>query len=688
MSKPSPLSHVRNIGIAAHVDAGKTTLTERILFYTGASHKIGEVHDGAAHMDYMAEEQRHGITITSAVTKAPWQGHLLQIVDTPGHVDFTVEVERSMRVLDGAILVIDGVRGVEPQTETVWRQRCRFNLPVLFFVNKMDRPGADYRHSLDSLRQRLGAEPVPVTIPLPEGTLNRPSVVHLIERRLIGFTGDQGTELIDEPCPDDIWALFADEREALLMACAEQDEDLADRVLSGEDPEPEELWTALRQGTLAGTHFPCFGGSALRNLGVQPLLDGVIKLLPAPLDRPPSLALRPDGGEEAVALDAKGSLVALAFKVQMWEGRRHVFARLYRSQLKPGDKVQFLTADGRILTEMVSRIFDVDAGRKTALDLAKAGDIVLLAGLRHATTGDTLCTPGHLLRLERIEAREPVLGLAIEPTAGTDEDKLLEALQKVLEEDPTLRLEEDPETGQRLLRGMGELHLAIVIERLDREFRVGVRSGRPAVAVRETILGSGIGDQIHATPPIIEQRIPERRARVVVAVEARDRGTGTQISDDIPEVLPAGATLNLEQAAAVRAGLHAALESGPLLGTPVEDVAARILRVEVFGAASTPDALRAAAARAIHKALEEASPAALKPLMTLEVVAPEENLGAVLGDLQSRHALIRATRAEGDRITIDCEVALEKVLGYTTDLRSQTQGRGQFSMEFERFDLV
>ena len=688
MSKPSPLSHVRNIGIAAHVDAGKTTLTERILFYTGASHKIGEVHDGAAHMDYMAEEQRHGITITSAVTKAPWQGHLLQIVDTPGHVDFTVEVERSMRVLDGAILVIDGVRGVEPQTETVWRQRCRFNLPVLFFVNKMDRPGADYRHSLDSLRQRLGAEPVPVTIPLPEGTLNRPSVVHLIERRLIGFTGDQGTELIDEPCPDDIWALFADEREALLMACAEQDEDLADRVLSGEDPEPEELWTALRQGTLAGTHFPCFGGSALRNLGVQPLLDGVIKLLPAPLDRPPSLALRPDGGEEAVALDAKGSLVALAFKVQMWEGRRHVFARLYRSQLKPGDKVQFLTADGRILTEMVSRIFDVDAGRKTALDLAKAGDIVLLAGLRHATTGDTLCTPGHLLRLERIEAREPVLGLAIEPTAGTDEDKLLEALQKVLEEDPTLRLEEDPETGQRLLRGMGELHLAIVIERLDREFRVGVRSGRPAVAVRETILGSGIGDQIHATPPIIEQRIPERRARVVVAVDARDRGTGTQISDDIPEVLPAGATLNLEQAAAVRAGLHAALESGPLLGTPVEDVAARILRVEVFGAASTPDALRAAAARAIHKALEEASPAALKPLMTLEVVAPEENLGAVLGDLQSRHALIRATRAEGDRITIDCEVALEKVLGYTTDLRSQTQGRGQFSMEFERFDLV
>ncbi len=688
MSKPSPLSHVRNIGIAAHVDAGKTTLTERILFYTGASHKIGEVHDGAAHMDYMAEEQRHGITITSAVTKAPWRGHLLQIVDTPGHVDFTVEVERSMRVLDGAILVIDGVRGVEPQTETVWRQRCRFNLPVLFFINKMDRPGADFRHSLESLQQRLGAEPVPVTLPLLEGPDGRPSVVHLIERRLIGFTGDQGTDLIDEPCPDDIWEQYQTERETLLMACAEQDEELADRILSGEEPEPEELWAALRQGTLAGTHFPCFGGSALRNLGVQPLLDGVIALLPAPLDRPPSLALKADGSEEEVAMDAKGSLVALAFKVQMWEGRRHVFARLYRSQLKSGDKVQFLTADGRILTEMVTRIFDVDAGRKTSLDQAKAGEIVLLGGLRHATTGDTLCTPGHLLRLERIEAREPVLGLAIEPAAGTEEGKLLEALQKVLEEDPTLRLEEDPETGQRLLRGMGELHLAIVIERLDREFHVGVRSGRPAVAVRETILGAGTGDQTHATPPIIEQKIPERRARVVVEVAARERGAGTRISEEIPEVLPAGATLNAEQTAAVRAGLHAALEAGPLLGTPVEDVAARILKVEIFGAASTPEALRAATARAIHKALEEAVPAPLKPLMALEVVAPEENLGAVLGDLQSRQALIRATRAEGDRITIDCEVALEKVLGYTTDLRSQTQGRGQFSMEFERFDLV
>ena len=430
MSKPSPLSHVRNIGIAAHVDAGKTTLTERILFYTGASHKIGEVHDGAAHMDYLAEEQRHGITITSAVTKAPWRGHLLQIVDTPGHVDFTVEVERSMRVLDGAILVIDGVRGVEPQTETVWRQRCRFNLPVIFFVNKMDRPGADYHHSLESLSRRLGAEPVPVTVPVLEAPNGLPSVVHLIERTLIGFTGDQGTELVISPCPDSLWETLAHERESLLMACAEQDDALADRILSGEDPEPAELWAALRQGTLAGTHFPCFGGSALRNLGVQPLLDGVVELLPAPLDRPPSIAVRPDGSPEEVAMDAKGTLVALAFKVQMWEGRRHVFARLYRSQLKPGDKVQLQTSDGRVVNEIVSRIFDVDAGRKTALDLAKAGEIVLLAGLRHATTGDTLCTPGHLVRLERIEAREPVLGLAIEPTAGTEEEKLLEALQK------------------------------------------------------------------------------------------------------------------------------------------------------------------------------------------------------------------------------------------------------------------
>jgi elongation factor G len=682
MRKSSPLAQVRNIGVAAHVDAGKTTLTERILFYTGASHKLGEVHDGAAHMDYLAEEQNHGITITSAVTKAPWRDCLLQIVDTPGHVDFTIEVERSMRVLDGCVLVLDGVRGVEPQTETVWRQRCRFNLPVLFFVNKMDRPGADFRKALDSIRERLAAEPVAVATPLEDQ-----AVVDLVNKRLLRFTGDQGSEVAAIPCPEYIWREQAELREALLLAVAEADDGLADRVLAGDEPEPHELWRALREGTLAGDFFPCFGGSALRNLGVQPLLDGVVELLPAPLDRPPSTASRPDGTAEEVAMEAKGSLAALVFKVQMWDGRRHLFVRVYRGLLRPGDRVEVLTADGRTLKEHVARIFDPDAGRKVKLEHAGPGQIALLAGLRHATTGDTLCQPGHLLSLERIETRRPVLSLAIEPGAGTDEDKLLEALDKVLQEDPTLRLEEDPETGQRLLRGMGELHLQIVLERLEREFNLAVRSGKPAVAVRETVREAGTGDVLYAPPPQPDQKMLERTARVRVSVRPLSRGEGVHVLGD-PALIPDGAVLNPEQARAVETGVRRGLAAGPLQGTPLEDIEVCVEQVELFGQSSTPDVLSAAAAKAVAKAVQAAAPAPLHPVMAVDVVVPEENLGTVLGDLQSRHALIRDTRAEGGSITIECEVALERLLGYTTDLRSQTQGRGQFSMQFERFDLV
>jgi len=683
MSK-SALAHVRNIGVAAHVDAGKTTLTERILYYTGASHKIGEVHDGAAHMDYLAEEQSHGITITSAVTRAPWRDHLLQIVDTPGHVDFTIEVERSMRVLDGAILVLDGVRGVEPQTETVWRQRSRFRLPVLFFVNKMDRPGADFGRALESIRKRLGAEPVPVTVPVPE----EQAVVHLIHRTLLRFTGDQGREVIAEPCPEPLWARLAGYREALLLAAAEAEDGLADRVLSGEDPEPPELWAALRRGTLAGDFFPCFGGSALRNQGVQPLLDAVVELLPAPLDRPAATAVRPDGSTEQVAMEVKGPLAALVFKVQMWEGRRHVFARLYRGRLRPGDTVELLTSDGRVVKEHAARLFDVDAGRKTKLAEAAAGQIVLLAGLRHASTGDTLCQPGHLLSLERIETRQPVLSLAIEPVASSDEAKLIEALGKVQEEDPTLRVEEDPETGQRLLRGMGELHLQIVRERLEREFGLAVRAGRPAVAVRETIRSAAVGEALYAPPPIPDQKIPERTARALAKVSPLPRGEGVRLRSAPRRVLPEGAALTAEQTRALEAGMRMALESGPLQGSTVEDVEASLTEVELFGQASTLDALSAAAARATGRALQAASPALLRPVMAVEVVVPEENLGTVLGDLQARRAAIRDTLREGGTVTIACEVPLEQLLGYTTDLRSQTQGRGQFSMLFDRFDLV
>jgi elongation factor G len=683
MKKPARLSHVRNIGVAAHVDAGKTTLTERILFYAGASYKIGEVHDGAAHMDYLAEEQRHGITITSAVTKAPWRDHLIQVVDTPGHVDFTIEVERAMRVQDGCILVLDGVRAVEPQTETVWRQRARFNLPALFFINKMDRPGADFAQALAAIRQRLKAEPVPITVPLPDVH----AVVHLIDRTLIRFQGEQGESVTAEPCPTDLWDRLDAHREALALAAAEWDEDLAEQVLGGADPDPALLRTAIRRGTIAGRLFPCYGGSALRNLGVQPLLDGVIDFLPAPLDRPPALGRHPDGRTVEVALGDTGPLVALAFKVQLWDGRRHVFARIYRNTLKAGDTVEFIGPDGQTRREQAARLFDVDAGKKSRLEQAEAGQIVLIAGLRFATTGDTLCAPGHVLALERIEARAPVLGLAIEPDAGTEEEKLLEVLGKVTQEDPTLAVEEDPETGQRLLRGMGELHLQMVIERMEREFGVRVRSGRPAVAVRETIRRPASADALFAPPPLPDAKHTTLMARVALAVEPLARGADIRVAVN-PRVLPEGTVLTDEQRRAIDSALRGGLESGPLQGAAVLDLALEVGEVELFGPVSTPEALAAAAGKALRQALEGAQPALMQPVMAIEVVMPEANLGAVLGDLQSRAATITDTGSRGETAEVQAEAPLAALLGYTTTLRSLTQGRGQFSMEFLRFDLA
>lgn len=682
MKKSSRLSHVRNIGVAAHVDAGKTTLTERILFYTGASYKIGEVHDGAAHMDYMAEEQQHGITITAAVTKAPWRDHLLQVVDTPGHVDFSIEVERSMRVLDGCILVLDGVRGVEPQTETVWRQRSHFKLPALFFINKMDRPGADYRRSLEAVRERLKAQPAPITVPFPD----EGCVVHLIDRARIRFLGDQGEEVVIDPCPSELWERCADLREALALAAAEVDDALADRVLAGEEPDAESLRAAVRKGALAGTLFPCFGGSALRNLGVQPTLDAVVDFLPTPMDRPPAMAVRSDGSTEEVVMDEGGSLAALAFKVQLWDGRRHVFARIYRGALKPGDSVEFLGSNGQVQREHVARIFDVDAGKKTKLDQAMAGQIVLLAGLRHASTGDTLCAPGQVISLERIATHAPVLGLAIEPGAGTDEEKLIEVLAKVEQEDPTLRVEEDEETGQRLLRGMGELHLQIVIERLAREFGLSVRTGRPAVAVRETVRETASAEALFAPPPTPDPRQPDLMARAVVRVMPAERGAGESILVR-PRMLPEGSELSEAQTLAIEQSARAGLASGPLSGAPVQDVRIEIAEIELFGQGSTPEALGAAVGKALRKTLEHASPAVMQPIMRVEVVVPEPSLGTVLGDLQSRHAIIQDTQAQSDVTVIKAEAALEPLLGYTTALRSLTQGRGQFSMELDRFDL-
>ncbi|MCP5159494.1 MAG: GTP-binding protein [Gammaproteobacteria bacterium] len=684
MPNAPDLARVRNIGIAAHVDAGKTTLTERMLYYAGVSHKIGEVHEGAAHMDYMAEEQAHGITITAAVTRLPWRDYLIQLIDTPGHVDFTIEVERSMRVLDGCIVVLDGVRGVEPQTETVWRQRTRFRLPALFFINKLDRPGADFERALATVRERLVAEPVMVTIPLPDydGT-----VIHLIDKTCWRFAGERGEQVAITPCDEAIWQQMRPWRENLLLAAAEMDDALAEQVLAEEEPDPAAVWTALRQATLAGKAQPCFAGSALRNQGVQPIMDGVLRLLPAPTERPPSLAHRVDGSEEWVAMEADEPLAALAFKVQMWEGRRHVFARLYRGTLQAGDEIAIPGPDGTVRQERVARLFEVDANHKIRLDQATAGQIVLMAGLRWATTGDTLCAPNHPLWLERIDAREPMLGLAIEPQSSADEEKLLEALDKLQQEDPTLRVEEDQDTGQRLLRGMGELHLQIAGERLQREFHVNIRVGHPDVVTHETIERMAEAD--HLFHRVMEQPDGKRlelKAWARVAVTPLPRGAGLNVSAE-PAVRPEGAELHLLQRQAIAGGAEDALVNGPTTGAPLQDLGVRVLDVELFSTLSSPQALRIAVAEAVRKALMQAGGQVLRPIMAMEVVAPESDVGTVIGDLQARRAVIRDTTSLGEMTIIHCDCALDRLLGYITDLRGMTHGRGQFTMTFERFDV-
>ena len=513
------LDVVRNIGIAAHIDAGKTTLTERILYYTGANHRIGEVHEGSAHMDWQAEEQAHGITITTAVTRCPWRDHLIQVVDTPGHVDFTIEVERAMRVLDGAVIVMDGVRGVEPQTETVWRQANKFDIPRVIFINKMDRPGASYERCLDSLAKKLGANPVPVCVPVADGNV----VLDLVNEKLIRFSGEKGETVSVEEISDEHTDEFNTHRESMLLAVAEANPELEDAVMEEEPIATADIWAALKSATIAGKINPVFGGSALRNWGIQPLLDGVLELLPAPLERPATIATDTQGEETFVEMNQDEPLVALAFKVQMFDGRRHVFVRIYRGTMKPGMKV---ARAGKDSEERIARVFDVNSGSKRRIDRAVAGQIVLLAGLRHATTGDTLCLPGEEVLLESIDAREPVLGLAIEPESSRDESKMLDALRKVCEEDPTLRFEEDSETGQRILSGMGELHLQIIFERLERENSLKLRAGKPRVVARETIAGAGRGEVLLDRLLKLGEKELHLKARAVVTARPLERGSG------------------------------------------------------------------------------------------------------------------------------------------------------------------
>jgi len=678
MAKPAKNAAraLRNIGIIAHIDAGKTTLTERILFYTGRIHRMGEVHEGTATMDYMPEEQERGITITSACTHCQWDETRINIIDTPGHVDFTIEVERSLRVLDGAVGVFCAVAGVEPQSETVWRQSEKHHVPKLAFVNKMDRPGADFSAVLDAMRERLGAKPLPIVVPDGEGPDFKAVYDLVTGERIVFDQEDQGATLHRAPAEGEGGEYLAAWREKMLEALADEDEEFLEIYLSGEAPSVEAVRAAIRRATLALRLTPVLTGSALRNVGVQPVLDAVRDYLPSPLDVPPVQGVEPSSKEKmSLAPDPSGQLAALAFKVAMEGGRKHVYLRIYSGTLTAGQEAYNSTQDK---DERVARLFRMHADRKEKLDTAVAGDIVAVAGLRFARTGDTLCLRGAPVLLERIESYAPVISLAIEPRNSEEGDKLREALGHFLLEDPTLALESDEETGQLLLSGMGELHLEVVLERLGREYGLKPRSGRPQVVRMETLSAAAeaesefdkqLGDHLHY-------------GWIALSVEPRGRGKGHDVvfEFDLAHWPAAYAT-------AVEEGIKDGLQSGAL-GYPVCDVRVRVREMRGRDKHETDVGFRLAAAMALKSALAKASPVVLEPIMKVEISAPAEFVGDVIGLFGSKGAKIENMYDHAGQKMVQALAPLSSLFGFSTDLRSATQGRAGMMMRFERFDVI
>ena len=684
MAKPSKLSRIRNIGIAAHIDAGKTTVSERILFYTGRIHKTGEVHDGEATMDWMAQEQERGITITAAVTTCPWQDHDIHLIDTPGHVDFTVEVERSLRVLDGCVAVFCAVGGVEPQSETVWRQADRYKVPRLAFINKMDRVGADFMRVVQEMAKKLPSKPVPIQIPIgAEGKFE--GVVDLLTMEAVRFGGQHGEVAERGPIPAAVQADAEAARDAMLEALGDLDDEIAELYLGGEEVPLELVKAALRKGTVANLIQPVLCGSALRDKGVLPLLDAVVDYLPSPVDVPPVTGVNPGSGEpESRPPDPAAPLCALVFKVAMDEGRRHVYLRVYSGTLEPG--MDLLNANNG-KKEKVARLFKTHSHKKERINEAMAGDLVMAAGVRFAQTGHALCDPKHPIRLEDMAFLKPVIAIAVEPKQNKDLEKLQEALQKLADEDPTVELKEDENTGQTLLAGMGELHLEVLVDRLAREFNLGVNTGNPSVVYRETVSATaGVNE-------VFERIIDEDKkegvyARVAVEVAPTPRDSGTVFEDARPEANRTLFALSDRDFNEVRQGAREALEAGPIDGYPVQDVRITLKEVETRAGETTPVALRVAAANAVRRAMREARPVTLSPLMSLEVAVPDTMAGSVVGDLSSRGARIEGVETEGDRGVVKAIVPMTAMFGYSTQLRSLTEGRGTFSMRFNRFDAL
>ncbi|EKO40379.1 MAG: translation elongation factor EF-G [Solidesulfovibrio magneticus str. Maddingley MBC34] len=678
MSRTVPIERQRNIGIMAHIDAGKTTTTERILFYTGVSHKIGEVHDGQATMDWMVQEQERGITITSAATTCYWRDHRINIIDTPGHVDFTIEVERSLRVLDGAVAVFDAVAGVEPQTETVWRQAERYRVPRMSFVNKMDRTGANFFRCVDMIRDRLGAKPVPLQLPIGSED-NFTGVVDMIQGKALIFDdATMGKEYVTQEIPDNMRDLYDEWRLQMLEAIAEEDEALMEKYLAGEELTPEELIAGVRKATIGLAICPVLCGSAFKNKGVQPLLDAVVDFLPSPVDIPAMVGHDPDDAEKAIECpcDPKQPLAALAFKLMSDPFIGHLtFLRLYSGKIESGMTVLNANTGKK---ERVGRLLKMHANKREEIKEAEAGDIVAAVGMKITSTGDTLCAENRPVALESLDIPEPVIEVAIEPKTKADRDALSQALGKLTKEDPSFRVKSDEESGQTLIAGMGELHLEIIVDRLMREFGVNANVGQPQVAYRETITKAIKNDLRY----VKQTGGRGQYGHVVLEIEPKEDG-GYEFINDIT-----GGIIPKEYIPAVDKGIQNAMKGGVMAGFPLVDIRVKLVFGSYHEVDSSEQAFFICGSQCFKEAVQKASPVLLEPIMAVEVVTPDEYMGDIMGDLNGRRGRIARMEARAGAQVITAHVPLSSMFGYATDLRSKSQGRATFTMIFDHYERV
>ncbi|MEH2034926.1 MULTISPECIES: elongation factor G [unclassified Nostoc] len=676
MARTIPLEKVRNIGIAAHIDAGKTTTTERILFYSGIIHKIGEVHEGTAVTDWMEQERERGITITAAAISTSWKDHQINIIDTPGHVDFTIEVERSMRVLDGVIAVFCSVGGVQPQSETVWRQAERYKVPRIAFINKMDRTGANFYKVHEQIRDRLRANAIAIQLPIGSENDFR-GIVDLVRQRAYIYANDQGTDIQETDIPEELQAQVDEFRTKLIEAAAETDDALMAKYFDGEELTEQEVRTALRKGTIAGTIVPVLCGSAFKNKGVQLMLDAVVDYLPAPSEVPPIQGLLPNGDTVERRADDSEPLAALAFKIMADPYGRLTFVRVYSGVLKKGSYVLNASKNKK---ERISRLVLMKADDRQDVDELRAGDLGAALGLKDTLTGDTLCDEGSPVILESLFIPEPVISVAVEPKTKNDMDKLSKALQSLSEEDPTFRVRVDPETNQTVIAGMGELHLEILVDRMLREFKVEANVGAPQVAYRETIR--------KAVNKVEGKFIRQSGGKgqyghVVINLEPGEPGSGFEFVSKI-----AGGTVPKEYVGPAEQGMKESCESGVLAGYPLIDVKATLIDGSYHDVDSSEMAFKIAGSMAMKEAVLKASPVILEPMMKVEVEVPEDYMGNVIGDLNTRRGQIESQSTEKGLAKVTSKVPLASMFGYATDIRSKTQGRGTFTMEFSHYEEV